>query len=71
MTEPTPSILGKRSSLFSAICAHPLSDLMHAPEQGYLVAGAVEPVVAQVYEDGGGHPGEGTVPGQVHLDVDI
>ena len=48
-----------------------MSDLMHAPEQGYLVAGAVEPVVAQVYEDGGGHPGEGTVPGQVHLDVDI
>ena len=42
---------------------------MHAPEQRDLVAGAVEPVVAQVYEDGGGHPGEGTVPGQVHLDT--
>ena len=46
-------------------------DLVDGPEDPDLVAGAVEPVVAQVYEDGGGHPGEGTVPGQVHLDVDI
>ena len=43
------------------------TDLMHAPKQGNLVTGAVEPVVAQVDEDGGGRPGEGAVPGQVHL----
>ena len=40
---------------------------MHTPQQSDLVTGAVEPVVAQVDEDGGGRPGEGAVPGQVHL----
>ena len=44
-------------------------DLVHAPEQGDLVAGAVKPVVAQVHEESGQHPGDHTVPGQVHQAV--
>ena len=44
-------------------------DLVDAPEQGDLVASAMKPVIAQVHEDGGEHPGDDAVPGQVHQAV--
>ena len=44
-------------------------DLVHCPESSHLVAGPVEPVVAQVHEDRGHHPGGHTVPGEVHQAV--
>ena len=58
---PLSTYLAVQTNVFSS------ADLMHTPQQGDLVTGAVEPVVAQVDEDGGGRPGEGAVPGQVHL----
>ena len=44
-------------------------DLVYTPEQRHLVTGAVKPVVAQVHEESGQHPGGHTVPGQVHQAV--
>ena len=44
-------------------------DLVDAPEQGDLMARAMKPVIAQVHEDGGHHPGGDAVPGQVHQAV--
>ena len=39
-------------------------DLVHSPQHSHLVTGAVEPVVAQVHQHRGHHPGHHAVPGK-------